>query len=124
MKRELRQYYLSVRKLLPCGLKQKTAFIRRLEGSIAAYVSEYPDADFSQIERHFGTPQQIAASYIEEMDPQEISDKLKVRKRIFQIVASAVFLCALVWLALLAVAFLNELNSADGFYSGVSIICD
>lgn len=124
MKKELRQYYLAIRSLLPCCWKRKNAFIRTLDSSIAAYISEHPDADFTQIERHFGTPQQIAASYIEEMDPQEITDKLKVRKRILQIVVSAVFLCALVWLILLAVAFLNELNSADGFYSGVSIICD
>ena len=124
MKRELRQYYLSVRKLLPCGLKQKTAFIRRLEGSIAAYVSEYPDADFTQIERHFGTPQQIAASYIEEMDPQEISDKLKARKRIFQIVAAAVTICVATWLAFVIYAAVEVENTLGGYYDGYLVIDD
>lgn len=124
MKRELRQYYLSVRKLLPCGLKQKTAFIRRLEGSIAAYVSEYPDADFTQIERHFGTPQQIAAAYIEEMEPQEIAGKLKIRRRIVCIVAGAVAICIFIWSAVLLSAFIKEAESADGYYVGKLIIPD
>ena len=58
------------------------------------------------------------------MDPQEITDKLKVRKRILQIVAAAVAICVVAWLAVAIYAAIIVNNSDDGYYTSGLIVND
>ena len=73
MKNEQNQYYRAIRRCLPCSGKQKQQIMDRIQRSVSSYMEENPLADFSAIEKRFGTPQQIAHAYIEEMEIPEIA---------------------------------------------------
>lgn len=76
------QYCREVSKHLPGKRNHKSALIADLQSSVMAYLEENPDADISQIRETFGTPQQIAASYVDAMSADEILVSLDTRKRI------------------------------------------
>ena len=119
--RSLRQYLHRVRVLLPCSGKQKQRILSEIRGNIESYALENPDCGPEAIQDHFGTPQQIVNSYIEEMDTADLSHKLRVRK----ILLRAAVICAIITVVIFAFVFgaalINELDQANG-YIDVEII--
>lgn len=87
-----------------------------IEQTVNAYLHENPGADFASVQQHFGTPQQIAAAYIDEMTPAEILKRFKVRRTVIIVICVTVALALLMWTITLGIAWLNEKDSADGFY--------
>lgn len=116
MKNEQNQYYRAIRRCLPCSGKQKQQIMDRIQRSVSSYMDEDPLADFSAIEKHFGTPQQIAHAYIEEMGTEEIANKFNIRKTVIRIVSTFVILALLLWGLTLASALIENNKSENGFY--------
>ena len=69
----LLRYLWEVREELPGNRRQKKQILSRVESSVRDFVTENPHADYAAITQRFGTPQQIAASYIEEMSTAGIN---------------------------------------------------
>lgn len=90
------KYYLrGVSNTLPCGRKAKKQIVSQISDSIENYLQENPNADFEEVQSHFGTPQEIAASYINEQDPSALASKMRITKKVLAIVAgvmAAIFL--------------------------------
>lgn len=83
----LLRYLWEVREELPGNRRQKKQILSRVESSVQDFVIENPHVDYATITQRFGTPQQIAASYIEEMSTPELTQQLRIRKTIVRIVA-------------------------------------
>ena len=112
--KKLKRYYWEVGNLLPCNRRIKQMLMEEIKENIDQFLEEYPDADYDGIVRRFGTPQQIAASYLEEMDPQEVLNKLNTRKRIAGIVTAGVVLFVVlcgIWVLLFAADVMNSAKS-------------
>ena len=112
--KKLRHYYWEVSNLLPCNPRIKQTLMDEIKENIDQFLEEYPDADYDVIVQRFGTPQQIAASYLEEMDPQEVLNKLNTRKRIAGIVTAGVVLFVVlcgIWVLLFAADVMNSAES-------------
>ena len=112
--KKLRRYYWEVSNLLPCNPRIKQTLMDEIKENIDQFLEEYPDADYDVIVQRFGTPQQIAASYLEEMDPQEVLNKLNTRKRIAGIVTAGVVLFVVlcgIWVLLFAADVMNSAES-------------
>lgn len=86
-----------------------------MEASVRDFVTENPDADYAAIEQRFGTPQQIAASCIEEMDAQELTLQLQIRKTIVRIVAVTALVLVLVWAGAVLTALIRHINNMNGY---------
>ena len=112
--RELKEYYQSIYKSLPCSGKQKKRFLQDLKQSVGTYLSENPNVDFSSIVSHFGTPQQITDTYIGEISTPELLQKLRLKKRIIRIVVTVATSIVLLWGTVVTIALINEFNDADG----------
>ena len=111
----LKEYYRSIQKLLPCSLCQKRKLMKDIRCSVDSFLQEHPDATFETVSAHFGTPQQIAESYIEEMSPQELQQQAKVKKRIVGIIAAAAACALLIWGIAVGIALVNEFANADSY---------
>lgn len=112
--KKLRRYYWEVNNLLPCNPRIKQTLMDKIKENIDQFLEEYPDADYDVIVQRFGTPQQIAASYLEEMDPQEVLYRLNTRKRIAGIVTAGVVLFVVlcgIWVLLFAADVMNSAKS-------------
>lgn len=111
----LLRYLWEVREELPGSGKQKEQILSRVESSVRDFVTENPNADYAAIEQRFGTPQQIAASCIEEMDAQELTLQLRIRKTIVRIVAATALVLVLLWAGVVVTALIRHVKAMNGY---------
>lgn len=86
-----------------------------MESSVRDFVTENPNADYAAIEQRFGTPQQIVASCIEEMDAQELTLQLRIRKTIVRIVAATALVLVLLWAGVVVTALIRHVKAMNGY---------
>ena len=111
----LLRYLWKVRGELPGNRRQKKQILSRGESSVRDFVTENPNADYAAIEQRFGTPQQIAASCIEEMDAQELTLQLRIRKTIVRIVAATALVLVLLWAGVVVTALIRHVKAMNGY---------
>ena len=87
---QLRRYYWQISRRISCPACRKRQIMENIRSGVNDFLQENPDADIAAIMQHFGTPEQIAGSYLSEMDPKELQKSLNVRKRIITLVLIAV----------------------------------
>ena len=114
-KTALRRYYRSIASLLPCSGKQKRLILRSAKDNITSYLLDHPEADFAQIRQHFGTPEEIAAAFVSDMDMPGLLSALRVRKRIFLSVIATLIAALLLWGTGVAIAVADQ-NAANPGY--------
>ena len=113
--KELKTYYRQVSTWLPCGGQLKNHLMANITATVDSYVAEHPDADFAALQAHFGTPQQIASSFVDAMETKELLHALRVRKKIVTIVTAVAITIVVLWASVLTIALVNEIDSARGF---------
>lgn len=91
------RYFQSIRSWLPCGYKQKQEILTQVKESIFAFLDDHPDADMTAIEKQFGSPRQIAAAYVDDMDTPALLNALRQRKRIFLAIIAGLIVAMLLW---------------------------
>ena len=67
---------------LNCPRKIKKDLILRIESSVYDYIESQPDASYDDITAQFGSPRELADSYISSLDSEEISKAIKKAKAI------------------------------------------
>lgn len=115
MKNKLNQYYRAIRRCLPCSGKQKQQIMDRIRQSVSSYMDEDPLADFSAVQAHFGTPEQIAHTYIAEMEIPDIAKNFERKKCVVTIISIAAAAALLLWSTALIIALINEFNSVNHY---------
>lgn len=112
----LLRYLWEVREELPGNRRQKKQILSRVESSVQDFVIENPHVeDYATITQRFGTPQQIAASYIEEMSTPELTQQLRIRKTIVRIVAVTALALVLLWAGVVLTALIRHIKDMDGY---------
>ena len=88
---ELRTYVKEIRNYLPCSYKAKRIIINNVSSSIQSYLIEHPYANMIDIINTYGSPEDIAASYIDNSSESETLQHInKARTR--AIIATAMIL--------------------------------
>ncbi len=65
------QYRRAVRKHLRCGRSARRRLEEQLTGLLNAFLEENPVPDRAALEAAFGSPEELAATLMEELTPQE-----------------------------------------------------
>ena len=112
--RQVNRYVRAVGSYLPCAGKHKKQLLSEAE----SYCAETRDAD---LEARFGTPQQVAAAYVDAMSTQELLAALRRRRQVLTILIAAVLTALLLWVAALCVS-LYDYHQAYNGWSETSII--
>ena len=92
-------YCARVWRLLPCRRRQKQQILCKVRARALAWLEQNPSLPFAEFEKLFGSPQAIAASYLEQMDASEVLSKLTIRKKILLTIAAAAAVALLIWAA-------------------------
>lgn len=100
----VRRYCRAVGSYLPCSRRQKRQILWDLRQRLAEYCGEQPNG--VTLEENFGTPQQVAAGYVDDMDTTELLHALRYRRRVITIVVAGV----LTALAVFAVALYMQVH--------------
>lgn len=109
------RYLRQVRSWLPCSCKAKRKIIGEIKSNIDDFMTNNPDAQYTNLVARFGTPQEIAASYVNEMDMGELLEGLKIRKRIMKTIMIAAVIAVLLWLGEIMIAHFQIMNTANGY---------
>ena len=115
MNEQLKKYYRSIRRNLPCSVKLRWQIMERINQDIAAYLEENPQADMEAVQQQFGTPRQIADACIEEMTDAEILKKVKVKRAVVATVGIAAALALIMWGVTLGTAWMDNHDSENGY---------
>lgn len=115
MNKAANRYLHEVRSLLPVARKAKTEQTAGLRASLEAYISENPDADYSAIVDNFGTPENFAASCVENTPTEELLRKLRYRSLVLKIVAAVCAVVLISWFATVAWAIRDVKAGKTGY---------
>lgn len=110
------RYLREVRSWLPCSRKLKRGILEKIGSTIAEYLAEKPGADYDKLLTRFGTPQQIAASYVNEMETGELLRDLRIKRRIVYCVAITAVIIVLLWASVVTRAYLRHVENVKGYY--------
>ena len=109
------RYLWKVRGGLLCSGKLKREIMARIKTVLNDYLTEHPDADFAELSRRFGTPKQVASSYVENMDTEELLHNLRIRRRILGIVAGTALIVLMLWVGTVTYAIIHNERIAHGY---------
>lgn len=110
----LKRYYRSIRMDLPCSYKMKKRVMQQIQDSVNLFLEHNPGADFETVQSHFGEPQTIALSYIEDQDAPELLRKVRIKKKVLTIIACAMVATLLIWASAVMWAMLDTSDRNDG----------
>ena len=111
----LRRYCRRVRANLPCGWKQKRKIMEEFKACVDAYVKESPEWDLPQLEAELGSAQQIAGTYVDNLETKELLRSLLVRKRLVALAAVALIALVAVQGGVMGYQLWNDYNNTHGY---------
>ena len=100
--RAARRYYRKVRSWLPGG-KMRRYVMTQIRETVQEFVQEPPDADVAAIQAQLGTPQEIAAAYVENMETAAVLKGLRIRRRVLFAVCATMLAILISWTVLVTV---------------------
>ena len=108
---------------LPGDWEKKRRILSPLAERIRDFVSDHPGADYAAITNHFGTPRQVVSTWVGEMEMEELSRELNVRRRTMHIVTAAVLTALLVWVGVMGIVVRNaQPRTAVSFVKEIKVI--
>ncbi len=93
----IRRYCRAVGSYLPCSPRQKREILLGLRQRLEDHCAEHPESA-EDLETVFGTPQAVAAAYIDDMDTGELLAALRQRRRILRLVGVGLLAALAIWL--------------------------
>lgn len=113
--KELKKYYRQIQKWLPCGGPLKRKLMANITATIEEYLSSNPDATFTDLQEHFGAPQQIAIAFVDEMETQELLNALHIRRKLLRISMMVAILIVITCLLFALAVYLDVLSHMHGY---------
>ena len=112
----IKQYCKSVRKELSCPRKIKSDLIARIMPDLEAYADENPNASFDDICAHFGTPKEVAESYLASLDEDELKKRLNKAKKIRIAVIAVCTVILLLFITMMVCLILHNKEVRPVYY--------
>ena len=100
---ELKTYYRQINRLLSCKGGEKKAITDRIRSDIGCYIEENPNVTFEDINKKFGSPEQIAEQFYSTDLEEKLAKKLSSGKKIALVAAliAVVVLAALIGIVIM-----------------------
>lgn len=93
----IHRYCRAVGSYLPCSPRQKREILLGLRQRLEDHCAEHPEGA-EDLEAAFGTPQAVAAAYIDDMDTGELLAALRHRRRVLRLVGVGLLAALAIWL--------------------------
>lgn len=109
------RYLWKVRGWLPCSGKLKREIMARIKTVLNDYLNDHPNADFAELSHRFGAPKQIASSYVEDMDTEELLHNLRIRRRVLGAVVGTALIVVTLWIGTVTYVIIHNERIAHGY---------
>ena len=111
IEKEIEKYLSEIQNNLVGSNKAKKNIIREIEGFVYDYAEVKGVKDISDIYSHFGTPEEMAQTYLSQSDPKKIAKAVKIKKT----VVIGIVVALLMFAIYLIIAFVDGHKSSEGF---------
>ena len=111
-----RSYYQAARSLLPDTGKSKNAILSQLKSELDAFAQDYPNAAYSDFITRFGTPEDMAATYVENMDTMTLVKNLHYGRKVFAATLAVLLVILISWGSIYLWKFTEFRNDTHGTY--------
>ena len=115
---DIKKYKRQIKANLLCSTKLSDQFLSDLSNAIDNYINENNITQFSDIQNHFGTPEQIAQSFFAETDIGVIRKKVRLKR----IIACILLAALLIWGICVAISSKTSYDERGGY--GVEYFAD
>ena len=97
IEKEIEKYLSETQNNLVGSNKAKKNIISEIEGFVYDYAEVKGVKDISDIYSHFGTPEEMARTYLSQADPKKIAKAVRIKKAVVigVVVALVMFMCSL-----------------------------
>lgn len=112
--KELKSYYRQIRSWLPCGGRLRKNMMNNITETVEEYLAEHPESDFITLQAHFGTPQQIASAFVDEMETAELLSSIRIRKKIIKIILICLATVVAIWAVAVLVLWIIGITNTLG----------
>lgn len=116
----IRRYCRQLRSLLPCNWWEKRKLISGLRQQMNAYAAERPNLTEDDLHTHFGTPEEVAVSCLENTDSTLLLSRILGRQYFAKAVTTCVMIALLVWVSLMGYILYDYLTP-DGYFEIIVI---
>ncbi len=113
--KQLKKFIHSIKRLLPASADAKEKIIDMIRDALSEKSLEAPEKDISEIIKEFGSPEDVAASYIEELGTAEILMGFRKRKNILTIITTGVVGFLILIALTLTIALIDAHNIAKKY---------
>lgn len=110
-----RRYLREIRGWLPCSRKLKRGILEKIGNTITEYLSGNPAASYTELTARFGTPQQIAASYVDEMGSGELLRDLRIKRKIMWVLVATAAVLIFLWAGLVVASYVDHTQNMNGY---------
>jgi len=114
--RDVKKYLNNVRKLLHCPRAQRREFLRQLEANIYSYISENEVENMEGVIREFGSPEDIAQSFLEECSIKAFSQSMGVKRKAYYAIVAIVFIAAVSVVVIQLIDFERNESYRNGYW--------
>lgn len=104
---DIQQYLQRVKKEVRQSGDGDLEYFKVFEQEVESFLEENPQADTATIERYFGSPNAIAADYLESLSDENLQEKFRLRRRVFHVIRAVAIALAVV-IALLVGIFVYD----------------
>ena len=111
--KQIRKYLHNIKRLLPATANVRNKIVDMIRNALLAKSLEAPEKDISEIIKDFGSPEEVAASYIEEMGTAEILKGFGKKNRILTIITVGVIGVFILIALALTIALIDAHNIAE-----------
>lgn len=111
------KYLKEVKRNLPYFMANKKTFLKDFQDNLSVFSEEKPDAAWEDLVQRFGTPEEIAISFLPEVDSKGGLKKVKRKKLVTHLVITF-FAVALAVLVALTAFYVQDKHY---FYHGYSV---
>lgn len=119
----IHRYCRAVGSYLPCSLRQKREILLGLRQRLEDHCAEHPESA-EDLEAAFGTPQAVAAAYIDDMDTGELLAALRHRRRVLRLVGVGLLAALAIWLTACIVSAIDLHKAAHEGWNETYVIVE
>ena len=88
--KDLRLYFKQIKSLLPLYGKQERRFLENFKEDVEDYIERNPNATINDITAEFGEATYVAASYIENLESEDLNKRLSLKKMFWYMILAVV----------------------------------
>lgn len=116
MQKQLQSYFKDIKKNLPCLNSAMRKMLNDLKVSVNTFIEENNITDFTQIEQHFGTAENIAKEFAVGIDNSFVKS-YKFKKRITAIVISILVAILVITASLAIYIYIENEKNIPVYYN-------